>query len=78
MKIELNNKIQIAPSGREFKLVATINDNGTYWNIFKYIDDNNLFGFTMDQKTKLTHDQAYSMLYPQNPKTEPYLKTKTK
>lgn len=64
MKIQLNNKIQIAPSGRSFKLVATVNDNGTYWNIFKYIDDNTLFGFNENQSKKLTHDQAYIMLYP--------------
>ena len=64
MKIQLNNKIQIAPSGRDFKLVATVCDNGTYWNIFKYIDDNTLFGFNENQSKKLTHDQAYIMLYP--------------
>jgi len=63
MKIQLNNKIQIAPSGRSFKLVATINDNGTYWNIFKYIDDNSLFGFNENQSKKLTPNEAYSVLY---------------
>jgi len=64
MKIQLNNKIQIAPSGREFKLIATVNDNSTYWNIFKYIDDNSLFGFNENQTKKLAYEQAYSMLYP--------------
>ena len=64
MKIQLNNKIQIAPSGREFKLVATVNDEGTYWNVFKYIDDNSLFGFNENQSIKLTNEQAYTMLYP--------------
>ena len=62
MKIQLNNKIQIAPSGREFKLVATVNDNETYWNIFKYIDDNSLFGFNENQSKKLTPNEAYSVL----------------
>jgi|GEM_PF-6242548 len=63
MKIQLNNKIQIAPSGKSFKLVATVNDNGTYWNIFKYIEDNSLFGFNENQSIKLTHEQAYTILY---------------
>jgi len=64
MKIQLNNKIQIAPSGKEFKLVATVNDNNTYWNIFKYIEDGTLFGFNTAQSIKLTHEQAHTMLYP--------------
>lgn len=64
MKIELNNTIQIAPSGKEFKLIATVNDNDMYWNIFKHIEDGNLFGFTEDLKTKLNNDEAYNMLYP--------------
>ena len=67
MKIQLNNKIQIAPSGREFKLVATVNDNDTYWNIFKYIDDNSLFGFNENQSNKLTPNEVYSVLCAGNP-----------
>ncbi len=64
MKIQLNNKIQIAPSGKEFKLIATVNDNNIYWNIFKYIDDNTLFGFNENQSIKLTNNEAYTMLSP--------------
>ena len=63
MKIQLNNKVHIAPSGREFKLITTVCDNGTYWNIFKYIDDNTLFGFNENQSKKLTPNEAYSVLY---------------
>jgi len=62
MKIQLNNKVQIAPSGRDFKLVATVCNNGIYWNIFKYIDDNTLFGFNDNQSNKLTPNEAYSVL----------------
>lgn len=64
MKIELNNKIQIAPSGKAFKLIATICDNGTYWNIFKYIEDNTLFGFNENQSIKLDHEEAFDLCYP--------------
>lgn len=64
MKIELNNKVQIAPSGKSFKLITTVFDNGTYWNIFKYIDDNTLFGFNENQSVKISHDEAFVMATP--------------
>lgn len=66
MKIELNNKVQIAPSGKAFKLIATICDNGIYWNIFKYIEDNTLFGFNNDQSIKLSHEDAFTLCNPFN------------
>lgn len=64
MKIELNNKVQIAPSGKKFKLIATVFDNGTYWNIFKYMEDNTLFGFNENQSIKIDHDESFALCNP--------------
>lgn len=66
MKIELNNKVQIAPSGKAFKLIATICDNGIYWNIFKYIEDNTLFGFNGNQSIKINHEEVFALCNPFN------------